>query len=83
MILVYTLNNLSSHIDFWLTCLYDSVFYLKSPKSTVIGKVYREGERDPDVKERILLVIRTSSDKQLIESVARLHQIKSTDLQMV
>jgi hypothetical protein len=70
MILVYTLNNLSSHIDFWLTSLYDSVFYLKSPKSTVIGKVYRD-ERDPDVKERILLVMRTSSDKQLIESVAR------------
>ena len=45
--------------------------------STKLDRVYKD-ERDARVKERILLVIRISSDKQHIESVAReLHMARS------
>jgi putative transposase len=50
---------------------------LKSIKSSVLDKVYKD-ERDVDVKERILLVIRVISDNQHIESVAQeLHRSRS------
>jgi len=49
---------------------------LKS-NSTKLDGVYRS-ERDARVRERILLIIRVSSDKQHIESVAReLHRARS------
>ena len=45
--------------------------------STKLDRVYKD-ERDARVRERILLVIRISSDKQHIESVAReLHRARS------
>ena len=46
-------------------------------KSQLLDKTYKN-ERDARVKERILLVIRISSDKQRIDSVAReLHRSRS------
>ena len=45
--------------------------------STKLDRVYKD-ERDARVKERMLLVIRISSDKQHIESVAKeLHRARS------
>ncbi len=45
--------------------------------STKLDRVYKN-ERDARVKERILLIIRVSSDKQHIESVAKeLHRARS------
>ena len=45
--------------------------------STILDRVYRN-ERDARVRERILLIIRVSSDKQHIESVAKeLHRARS------
>jgi len=50
---------------------------LKSIKSTVLDKAYKD-ERDADVRERILLVIRVLSDNQHIESVAHeIHRSRS------
>lgn len=46
-------------------------------KSSALDKAYRN-ERDACVKERLLLIIRISSDKQQIESVAReLHRSRA------
>jgi len=46
-------------------------------KSNVLDKAYRN-ERDVRVKERILLVVRASSDRQHIESVAQeLHRSRA------
>ena len=46
-------------------------------KSSVLSKAYRN-ERDARVKERILLIIRVSSDKQHIESAAsELHRSRA------
>lgn len=50
---------------------------MKSIKSTVLDKAYKD-ERDADVRERILLVIRVLSDNQHIESVAHeIHRSRS------
>ena len=46
-------------------------------KSIALDNVYKE-ERDADVKERILLVIRVLTDKQHIESVVQeLHKSRA------
>jgi transposase len=48
-----------------------------NPNSTKLDRIYRN-ERDARVRERVLLIMRVSSDRQHIESVAReLHRARS------
>ncbi|HEY6536141.1 MAG TPA: hypothetical protein VIY08_10180 [Candidatus Nitrosocosmicus sp.] len=50
--------------------------------SASLSKAYKS-ERDANIKERLLLIIRISSDKQPVESVSRTTSSKVMGLQMV